>query len=279
MPGAMFSVVVGKRKWYCDCVDVAARARRRLAVARERRRPHWSDLARERRMHLQRVRVRVDVDDLAEAGVRGRAVVALEEVLHHDLPVRLDRPLVVRVEANGVDVEPARGDDRRQVAERRCSGGASGSGFTNTNGPQVSTETGASERPGRVEPRLALGSRRPSKRAVEVVRPRVVRALQRFAAAGALDDEVAAMPADVHEASQHAVRAANDSDRARGRSAPRSTSLTSRPTRRGLRTSTNARRSARARVRGRPRRCTSSPGSVHPSSSGCSSVGIALVSV
>ena len=58
-------------------------------------------------MHLEHVGVRVDVDDLAEARMRRRAVVALEEVLQDDLPVRLDRPLVMGVEADRADVEPA----------------------------------------------------------------------------------------------------------------------------------------------------------------------------
>ena len=68
--------------------------------------------------HVEHVRVRVDVDHLAEAGMGDRAVVALEVVLERDLPVRLDRPLVMRVEAERREVEPARRDDRRQLAER-----------------------------------------------------------------------------------------------------------------------------------------------------------------
>src|SRR5947209_8429951 len=56
-----------------------------------------------------------------------------------------------------------------------------------------------------VEARLALGARRPAQRSVEVVRPGVVGALQRLAAAGALHHGVTPVAAHVHERAQLAV--------------------------------------------------------------------------
>src|SRR5581483_9613109 len=53
----------------------------------------------------------------------------------------------------------------------------------------------------------------PPERPVEPVCPGVVRALERLAAARALGDDVATVPADVDEAAQLAVRRARDDDR------------------------------------------------------------------
>ena len=139
------------------------------------------------------------------------------------------------------------------------SGAASGSGLTNTNGPQRVDRDGRERQARGVEAGLALGPGRPTQRAVEVVRPRVVRALQRLAAAGALDDEMAAVPADVDEPAQDSRRSRGRRRPERGRSAPRSTSRAPAPTRPGRRTSTTGRTTARARASRRRRPCTSSP--------------------
>ena len=64
------------------------------------------------------VRVRRHVQHLRELRVRDLAVVALEEVLADDLPVRFDLRLPARVEDEIVDVEPELGDLRRHRAER-----------------------------------------------------------------------------------------------------------------------------------------------------------------
>ena len=67
-------------------------------------------------MRLEHVAVGVHVHLVAEGRMRGRAVVALEEVLGDDLPVRVRSELDARVEHEAVDVEVA-GEDRRQLAE------------------------------------------------------------------------------------------------------------------------------------------------------------------
>ena len=58
----------------------------------------------------KRVRLRGDVDELAEAGVRDLAVVALEEVLADDLPVRRDLRFPAGVVDELVDVQSELGD-------------------------------------------------------------------------------------------------------------------------------------------------------------------------
>ncbi len=75
-------------------------------------------------MHLQGVRVRVDVDDLAEAGVRGRAVVALEEVIPtlpgtpSGAPIRVNQSeglRSIREDDEGVDGDGVVGPDDERV--------------------------------------------------------------------------------------------------------------------------------------------------------------------
>ena len=131
------------------------------------------------------------------------AVIALEVVLAADLPVGRVLTLVAAQEAKVLDVDSAR---REQVGQRRstsCSAGASESGLTKTNGPpRGDAERHEAEAVGG-EARLSLGARGGAKRPVEVVRPGVVRAPQRLAAALALADERAAVPADIEEGAQH----------------------------------------------------------------------------
>ena len=74
---------------------------------------------------------------------------------------------------------------------------------------------GQEAEPGRVEARLAVAARDLAQRAVEVVRPRVVGALQRRARPLAVEDRVAAVAADVDERAQLAVAAADDHERHR----------------------------------------------------------------
>src|SRR5207342_3115683 len=64
-----------------------------------------------------------------------------------------------------------------------------------------------------VESGLTLRAGRSPQRSVQVVRPRVVRALERLAAAGALDDEVPAMAADVDQPAKRSILPAYDGDR------------------------------------------------------------------
>ena len=75
-----------------------------------------AELRAERRMRLEHVAVRVHVDRVTERRVRGRAVVALEEVLGDDLPVRVGAELDARVKDEVADVEVA-AEDLRQLAE------------------------------------------------------------------------------------------------------------------------------------------------------------------
>src|ERR1700756_1792838 len=115
--------------------------------------------------------------------MRDLAVVALEEVLAHDFPVRLDLGLPARVVDEGVDVEAELGDLRRQRAERV------GERLL------IGRSVGEDERPPRVdgdgqeaelflrEVRLLLAPRGCAQTAVEAVRPRVVRTLERLARA------------------------------------------------------------------------------------------------
>ena len=75
--------------------------------------------------------------------------------------------------------------------------------LTKTNGPpRGDAERHEAEAVGG-EARLSLRARGGAKRPVEVVRPGVVRALQRLAAALALADERAAVPANIEEGAQH----------------------------------------------------------------------------
>ena len=145
--------------------------------------------------------------------MRDLAVVALEEVLADDLPVRLELGLPARVEAKGVDVEPELGDLRRHRAERLGERLRSRCVFDeHERAPGVDGGAAEAELVLR-EVRLLVRPRRRAERAVEAVRPRVVRALQRLALALALGDREAAVAADVEERAQLAVACARDDHR------------------------------------------------------------------
>src|SRR5215211_4721291 len=73
---------------------------------------------------------------------------------------------------------------------------------------------------------VEIGARRGAKRAVERIRPRVVRALERRAVARAVGDDAAAVTADVDERAQLAVIRAGGDDR---RSADRGGEVVSDP--------------------------------------------------
>ena len=145
--------------------------------------------------------------------MRGRAVVALEEVLRADLPVRLVLRLGPLKEAQGADVDAGLrdpvGDAVEELRERRGVG------------VRVDEEEGAPRlQPKRHEAELvgldsafAVRPRRREEAAVEPVRPRVVRALQRRALAAALADHRASMPADVEEGAQHSLAVAHEDHR------------------------------------------------------------------
>ncbi len=170
-------------------------------------------LARETTVSVQGVGLRRDVDHLGEARVSDLAVVALEEVLADELPVRLELGLPSGVVDEAVDVEPELGHLCRHRAERV------GERFRVRAGVDEDERSpGSDRRRGEAElvlreVRLFLRARRGAEPAVESVRPRVVRALERLPAALALGDREAAVAADVDEGPQLAVAGERDDDR------------------------------------------------------------------
>ena len=103
-----------------------------------------AELRGECRVRFEAVAVGVHVHLCAETGVRRRAVVALEEVLDDDLPVRVRSELDAGVELDRVHVELAR-EDRGQLAEVIGERLGTGSGLTKRNGPHVPTLAGSSD--------------------------------------------------------------------------------------------------------------------------------------
>ena len=158
---------------------------------------------------LEPVRVRRHVDQRREAGVRDGAVVALEEVLRDDLPVRLDAPLRAVMEPQRVDVDAELRDLLRHRTERH--------GERLRVGVRVHEE----ERPPALEAygsqsdgvELEVGPRRRPQAAVEPVRPGVVRALKRLSVSCAFGDHGPAVSAHVDEGTCLAVLRAGDDDR------------------------------------------------------------------
>ena len=145
--------------------------------------------------------------------MRGRAVVALEVVLDGDLPVALDLPVVAGMEAQAVELDSALGDVAGERAQRV--GQRTGLGIRvdeDERAPRLRSHRKHREA-FLVEVGLAFGARRLPERAVEVVRPRVIRALERLAVAVALRDQVPPMAADVDEPAQDALPVAHDHDR------------------------------------------------------------------
>src|SRR5919201_5962244 len=184
--------------------DLAAGEERAHAVAQ------LAELRRRQAIGFEAVAVRRDVDGGAEPGMRDGAVVALEEVLARDLPVRLHRELAAETEPKGVEVDDSCHEIRQRperVAQRR----------------RIGIRVDEDERPPRidgkrqqpqlvpVEALLTVGARRRAPPSVELESPRVIPALQRFAASVTVGDGEAAMPADVEQRAQLAVaRARHD---------------------------------------------------------------------
>ena len=79
-------------------------------------RAQTTELRREGLGDLEPIRVGAHVDHVAEPRVRYRAVVALEEVLADDLPVRVDLERDAVAEGERVDIDAGRGDELREVA-------------------------------------------------------------------------------------------------------------------------------------------------------------------
>jgi hypothetical protein len=107
------SFIAGSRRW-------------NWLVASAPRTSHGERLANapgvDRRELAQAARARLEaqrplVDGVHEAGMVDRAVVAHEVVLDRDLPVRPQLVGVAAVEAQSLELQAVRGDDRRQVAQ------------------------------------------------------------------------------------------------------------------------------------------------------------------
>src|SRR6476660_7324871 len=115
--------------------------------------------------------------------MRDLAVVALEEVLAHDLPVRRDLGLPAGVVDERVHVEPELSDLRGERAERLRQWLGVGAGVReDEQAPGVDRDGQEAELVLR-EVRLLLAARCLAEAAVEPVRPGVVRALESLAAA------------------------------------------------------------------------------------------------
>ena len=188
---------------------VVARAARALA--------HVGEVAGEGRVALQAVGVLVDVDDVGEARVGDRAVVALQEVLDEHLPVGLQRGT-----PSGGGRRGRRRRARRRPRSRASAPSVSASG-RRVRRPRGRRRTAptcrarAARRPSAARSSSSPPARRRAQRAVEPVRPRVVVALKRRAAPRARDDLGAAVAADVDQRAQHAVAIAHHHHAARRR--------------------------------------------------------------
>src|SRR5215813_14611775 len=130
------------------------------------------------------------------------AVVALEEVLDHHLPVGLGLPLLAVVEHELVELKAAAGDDRRQVAEVVSKGWRGGIEIDERErapGLEGGREQGKIRE---LESGFRLRPRRRAEPAVEIVGPRVIGTLQRTPVARATHYLVAPMTTHVDEGAE-----------------------------------------------------------------------------
>ena len=95
---------------------------------------------------LVQVLVRAHVEHFRKAGMRHRAVVALEVVLDRDLPVARDLPVVADADAEPVEVDAALRDLVGERPERLRERPASRSADEDER-PQASIATGSIEKP------------------------------------------------------------------------------------------------------------------------------------
>ena len=159
--------------------------------------PYWRHAA---GIRLEEIRVQRDVHDRREPGVRGRAVVALEEVLGGDLPVARELGLGALQEPQRVEVDSRVGDPLWDAAEEVGERPASTSGFTKISGPHVSSCIGMRPSSSFVDPALVVSARRGDETTVEAVCPRVIRALERLALARAFAHDRASVTATFRNA-------------------------------------------------------------------------------
>jgi hypothetical protein len=140
-------------------------------------------------------------------------VVALEEVLADDLPVRVEARLCAVVVAEVVHVHANRGDELRQLAERLGERRRVGVGIHEDERPPGVGLHRDERDLLRVEAGLAVGAGRRAQAPVETVRPGVVAALERGASSLPLRHLEPAVAADVHEGAKLVVAVAGDDDR------------------------------------------------------------------
>mgnify|MGYP003694205009 CR=1 FL=1 len=196
-PGEMLMVVLGQRKWYWDWRTVSRRLapRRRIRARPGSRRSPSTD---------EPIRVGVDVDHLAEAGVRrpGSGSTRGSSRARPSSSPRL-RP---RGRASGSAGRRGRARSRAIVSGKSPSASDSGRrvgiGVDEDERPQVSTETGSSDSADASEAGLALGARAPGAGLPSrLVGPRVVGHCS-VARQPLPRHDVAAMAADVDERPQ-----------------------------------------------------------------------------
>ena len=201
----MLTLKLGKRKWNCPrSISPSARYGARLPSSRSG--PYCeSNVPSASRRYASG-----ETSMSRQRRVRDRAVIALEEVLGRDLPVRGKRVPAVAPVLERLDVDSGRGDEVGQVAERlgeRCR--ARVGVDEEQRSPAVGAERDEAEAVA-VEAVLALGPRRAVQRAVEPVRPRVVRTADRVAVSLLLDEDRAAVAADVRECTELPVVVQDD---------------------------------------------------------------------
>src|SRR5688572_10339482 len=123
-------------------------------------------------MGVEAIALLGDVDDRAECRVLDSTVVALQEVLDHDLPVGARRPLLARAEAQLLEAQSASADDGRELAEQAPERGACLQIREDERAPRVDVD-GQERQAAAIESRLVIGARRRAQTSIEPVRPRV----------------------------------------------------------------------------------------------------------
>ena len=174
------------------------------------------------------------------------------------LPVRrILVDLEAAVEAHAAEIDPVLGKAFGDVAEPLLQRPRLLIEVREDERPPLGNGDGMESQCLALEPRLALRARCGAKRAVEVVRPRVVGALDRLALAVALAQDEAAVPADVDEPAQLPIAPADEDDRCLTHDRGGEVARLGRPGRLASRTARTGRRAHRARVGARRGRCTS----------------------
>jgi hypothetical protein len=138
-----------------------------------------------------------------------RTVVALEEVLAGNLPVRVEFPLQAEAVLKRVEIQQL-SKQRRHLAEGIRERVRFRIRIDEHERSPCLDCSGNESKIVRVELGLAVGARRGAQPAVETVRPCVVRALQRLAAPFALRDGEAAMSTYVEKRAELAVTRVRD---------------------------------------------------------------------